>query len=1120
MINNQHCNKPTQKSNNKHTNYAKFKNFCSSALDKCTTRYKNNSNFSRDLISADGEYASTEYFFLEEDGKFSKKFKKGCKTKGAFSLIGCTIQELGDQKEVFIIGGFADAIAIVEFIPNAIVLVAGGEGQCLGVAKAALEYYPDLDITMVFDNDEAGIENQEKSRFYKTVVPPAIKGVKDFDDLKRLNKHSEAIEALKNPLNCYGDYWELKREQDEIKPRSASVVLQDIYSSSSSDERIGMMMQYFAAIYNRVIMSFADCVENLRACPSKNLNNIISDQEWADIAAVWQSMQWKKQKELKPFYQLQLDIPVLELKKSGYSKEEFKKLAELRDQGDADAIKSLEAGLNDEDLKFSGMHKRQLLKHDLLLLDWQLGRGKTQKAIAEVLSSTAGKKVYLTYSRSLTITASNKLNLKNYEDIKAGYVSSDHNTSFAVCLPSLEHQIIKQCNVSDQVSVLVLDEAVEIVNQLVSKLCKPLAYEEFIKLLRNADQVIVADANLNDFVINFLNSIRAFKKPILLKKKNFFKNNIYYYIQDRQNRIEYFLCNIIKTVAKGHACQLAIESIKDADFAKSFLLTMNSKLKILHITENTSNDQDVEKFFSNPNKYAKKYDIIIHTSSLSSGVSVEIDHVKYCFLIYSGVALTPQQAIQMLARFRSVKNISMFFKVNKMQRNESPLTLLKRDIAVKNAKSFNSSILVEDADAYMQLKAKVNAEQHKHKNNYILLTSLIAEHNGYKMVPAYGYDDVAKLVAKLKEDREDYNNKIITSILAADNINTDQYNSMELNKTEENKYMRMKYKIRKAYNLPAIKAEVEGHERLVRKYFKGYHRQIRNYSFLNQIKKLDLCKEDGTYYDNPFSVVTITYLNETYKNIDIKNTILKEDAEKWWARISKKNMRLIGVALGVLPEKYINLKSKMYDPLGELKRVLESKFGFSFLRSTVTAKDMPNKNRKARDNIKKYCTKPETIAQLDEDLQLYLSSYNAIKKHNDSDFESNKIINEVKTVTSTPYVKPESKTIKTKEELVELYPTVNELFNDPLMIEQAERVGIAFSDVSSSMLKATNGKAVTNLPVINRKYKNKCYMHIDVVQKGLFTYIKATFGTYKHGHQTFAYNGYEYALEKKKQINM
>lgn len=147
------------------------------------------------LFSSDGSLSSYQRIFPDEGG-FTKRFKKGGRTKGCFFTIGHPIK--GD--EVWMCEGYATGASIYEATGKP-VIVAFSSKNLISVAAVLKERYR---ITIVADNDSlkknSGEEDARKSGLPYILIPGAGKDANDY-------AAEHGLEALKNLLMPQTSSW-------------------------------------------------------------------------------------------------------------------------------------------------------------------------------------------------------------------------------------------------------------------------------------------------------------------------------------------------------------------------------------------------------------------------------------------------------------------------------------------------------------------------------------------------------------------------------------------------------------------------------------------------------------------------------------------------------------------------------------------------------------------------------------------------------------------------------------------------------------------------------------------------------------------------------------------------
>lgn len=109
---------------------------------------------------------------------------------------------------------------------------------------------------------------------------------------------------------------------------------------------------------------------------------------------------------------------------------------------------------------------------------------------------------------------------------------------------------------------------------------------------------------------------------------------------------------ILEAAKNNEKFLLATDNKNRADQLLNELQTLYPDKNWLYVSQDTTPSADVMAFTDAPNKFATQYDGLIYSPAISSGVSIEVQHFKRHFGLFSGVVV-PSDAIQMLRRDRT-----------------------------------------------------------------------------------------------------------------------------------------------------------------------------------------------------------------------------------------------------------------------------------------------------------------------------------------------------------------------------------------------------------------------------------------------------------------------------------
>ncbi|AFY72095.1 hypothetical protein Pse7367_3872 (plasmid) [Thalassoporum mexicanum PCC 7367] len=310
-----------------------------------------------------------------------------------------------------------------------------------------------------------------------------------------------------------------------------------------------------------------------------------------------------------------------------------------------------------------GLNPAAVPQTGIIALKSAKGTGKT-KAIAKLVAPTQ-KIVLLGHRVSLMRNLCQRLKVHYKADLDkaAGQFISEDGYALRVgaCVDSLLAFDPNQFVGCD----LVIDEVEQVLKHLLcSKTCnsngkRPALLANFHWLIQVARRVIVADADLSDASLDYLKSLRA--NELTRNEELFLISNrhqgqgypvqfiaaksesaiIKQILADINDGLKLFIPTDSKTSSKAIA--RLIEKIKAA----------HPNLNILLINSETSGGTDEANFIRDPNSYAQLYDVVIATPSLTTGVSIEIEHFDKVYGIFYGTAYDDADASQALARVRS-----------------------------------------------------------------------------------------------------------------------------------------------------------------------------------------------------------------------------------------------------------------------------------------------------------------------------------------------------------------------------------------------------------------------------------------------------------------------------------
>ena len=223
-----------------------------------------------------------------------------------------------------------------------------------------------------------------------------------------------------------------------------------------------------------------------------------------------------------------------------------------------------------------------------------------------------------------------------------------------------------------------IDEATQVKRQFTSDtfLKNPNAnrsFKMFQHIIKNAKHIHLMDANLDAEVIKWIQEMRGSKTEPVEIFWNEHKN-----LKGREIRITESDIDILRLAQQDlkDNKRIFISSNSKVDKIRAYgdLLTTEGK-KTLCIHAETLNDENVKKALINPNEEWGKYDLVICSPSIQSGISYDKpDTFNTVYGIFGNYSSAPQDCGQMLNRIRHPKNNITSISINMGNNNIGALT--------------------------------------------------------------------------------------------------------------------------------------------------------------------------------------------------------------------------------------------------------------------------------------------------------------------------------------------------------------------------------------------------------------------------------------------------------------
>ena len=389
------------------------------------------------------------------------------------------------------------------------------------------------------------------------------------------------------------------------------------------------------------------------------------------------------------------------------------------------------------------------------------GKGKTQK-VGKPFADWCQSKNYtflsVAHLRSLISELSSRLNTSHYEDEKknhaiakkSGIEAQGFIDSLSVCLPSLlNHAYSKFMN---GIKYLFIDEITQVLNVFASDRVFSSADVEqvfsfFKELIRKAECLIVADANINQQTIDFIESCRPNEQFNIVEiKPQDEQKKAWIYESDNELTAK-ILSDVIGLNKK---VWITCDSPKQGRLLYELFNSRNIKARL--ILGQDHKIKGMAEFLKDVSNESLNYQVIIASPAISSGVSVEHTEPYFDYVagFFCGTSVRSTDAYQMLGRVRYAKE----FHLSLSQKSSAVISHESTIAAKQAAAELEGGGKVEATD-FTRHSERIAEHDSKDRNNFANNLYYMLEYYHFEIMRAvYAYDPTLDLSGIRKELNE------------------------------------------------------------------------------------------------------------------------------------------------------------------------------------------------------------------------------------------------------------------------------------------------------------------------------------------------------------------------------
>ncbi|HGK6498986.1 TPA: plasmid replication protein, CyRepA1 family [Pseudomonas aeruginosa] len=315
----------------------------------------------------------------------------------------------------------------------------------------------------------------------------------------------------------------------------------------------------------------------------------------------------------------------------------------------------------------------------MIIVRAPMGSGKTDDLIKPIMQA-APKAAYIAHRVSLLDDAAARLNIQHYQQVSAAWMRDVSH--LACCVNSLTHP--KFYNTDERswfttVDTLCIDEASQVISHTATGPVdgRVRVFDELLDAVASARRVLLCDADANDSVVEFCELARPGQTITIIEVAG--KHDHIRIDHTDDETAWQVACDWICAGKKVLVANDSAESAKKlAAFVEDRVKAGEVKpVRMLLVHADSKADPDVEAFLRNPNEEAVKYDALIYSPAISSGVSMKIKHFEHHVGLFSGNTVSPSDAIQMLRRDRSARRYLVGIGHSSAQRPTDPAAIYR-----------------------------------------------------------------------------------------------------------------------------------------------------------------------------------------------------------------------------------------------------------------------------------------------------------------------------------------------------------------------------------------------------------------------------------------------------------
>lgn len=400
------------------------------------------------------------------------------------------------------------------------------------------------------------------------------------------------------------------------------------------------------------------------------------------------------------------------------------------------------------------------------------------------------------HRRSLISSLSERLGLKSY--LNSPYYDHTKNIAvkesfnkpvpyYSICADSLSTLIDTRDN---WWPIIIIDEVEQVLSHLTSDTLKTKrnnTYHVFKHLINSAKKVYLMDADLNELTVETMHQLLIDKNKSVSVIINDYKvNNKSFDLYARENHLKK---DLLDTIANDKRCFICSNSKRKIDVLTELIKQkFKGTKKIISITVDNSQHQEIQDFIRNIKTEILKYDVILCSPTLSTGIDISFNddkqHIDCVYGLFETRVNTHFDIDQQISRVRNPKHIRVWISPQTF-RFQTNKEVIRKEIEESHEKYRQIVSINDDGEKqyndneYLNLYSHVKSIERGSKNNLKNNFIKLKKYNGWSINDITANDiDLEEIKELNKLSKEEKLIEKILNLTSAKLITKQEYSTL------------------------------------------------------------------------------------------------------------------------------------------------------------------------------------------------------------------------------------------------------------------------------------------------------------------------------------------------------